>query len=95
MSIQVLKCKALTEIQTNVVVNSVDAAGISISGDDVTHIFLHGPRVYEVKPLQSKIRVILKNMVKQVGFFWDFHEFHCHFRSLTWMGSRPTSTNLT
>jgi hypothetical protein len=79
MAFPALKCSALTEMTTNVTVNGVDAVGISVSGNGVTHTFLHGPRIYEVKPLRSKIRVILKNMVKQVSFFWDFHEFRCHF----------------
>jgi hypothetical protein len=72
MALQALKCSALTELKSDVEVLSVDDTGISVSGDGVTHVFLHGPKIYEVKPLQSKIRVILKQMIKQVSLFSGF-----------------------
>lgn len=69
--VSALKCTALTELKSNVEVLNVDATRISVAGDGVTHVFVHGPRIYDMKTLKSKIRIILKQMIKQVSFSFD------------------------
>lgn len=48
MVLDVLACSALTELKSKVKILKVDEAGLSIFGNGVTHVFLHGPKTFGV-----------------------------------------------
>lgn len=67
MSLQALRFSALIDVKVNIEIINVDNTGITVSADGLTHVFLHGSKMYDTKMLKGKTRVILKQMVKQVS----------------------------
>ncbi|KAI6181818.1 hypothetical protein M3Y98_00869900 [Aphelenchoides besseyi] len=63
--IKVFKCAATTMLTLDVKVDEVNDDAILVTGDGVTHKFLHGLKRYNVTSLRSKIRVVLKGMVME------------------------------
>jgi hypothetical protein len=80
MAIPALKCSALTELTTDVQISNIDAEGLTVSGDGVSHKFYHSDvRRYNVQALMTANRVVIKQMIKKVSFV-AFYEFYFLFR---------------
>lgn len=93
MAINAKAMVATTKIKSNVKVNSIDEAGISVSDTplpgaaETTYVFKHGPKRYSVKPIQNKMRVTLKGMIKEVSFF--FIHFKIFLKEYNQFGVQP------